>query len=275
MSAGNIVIVLETGVNALPQASVAVQVWVTMPPVQVLGIAEKVESAEVPVIKQLPTTPFEKVNAEAAGSPPQLTVILTGAVIVGIGAGATVIVLLTGANALPQKSVAVQVSVVTPPQAVNTGEKVDNAEVPKIPQAPTALFVKGNVEGAGIAPQATARLPCRGMTGSGAGDTVMVLETAANTLPQASVPFHVSIMVPPHAGGTDEKVEGSELLERPQPPPNPLVKGTIVGTNAAPQAIVAFASGANVGNAGSATVTVLLTGAKTLPQASDAVQVSV
>jgi hypothetical protein len=53
----------------------------------------------------------------AAGSPPQATVISDGAVIVGNVAGLTVIVRVTGARILPHASVAVQVSVMIPPQA--------------------------------------------------------------------------------------------------------------------------------------------------------------
>ena len=56
-AAGLTVIVLETGANALPHASVAVQVSVIVPP-QGPGVADKVEVA-VPLIRQLPVKPFE------------------------------------------------------------------------------------------------------------------------------------------------------------------------------------------------------------------------
>lgn len=49
--------VLDTEARALPQASVAVHVSVTVPP-QAAGVAEKVEALDVPVIKQPPLNPF-------------------------------------------------------------------------------------------------------------------------------------------------------------------------------------------------------------------------
>ena len=64
-----------------------------------------------------------------------------GAVIVGNAAGLTVIVLDTDASALPQESVAVQVSVTVPPQAVGIAEKVERFDVPVIKQLPVPLFV--------------------------------------------------------------------------------------------------------------------------------------
>ena len=49
--------VLVTGVSALPQASVAVQVSVIVPP-HGPGAAEKVDVLEVPVIRQEPESPL-------------------------------------------------------------------------------------------------------------------------------------------------------------------------------------------------------------------------
>ena len=57
-------------------------------------------------------------------------VISAGAVIVGSAAGVTVIVLETGAMALPHASVAVQVSVIVPPQAGGEAENVEAFELP-------------------------------------------------------------------------------------------------------------------------------------------------
>ena len=65
-----------------------------------------------------------------AGTDPQATIMSAGAVIVGSAAGVTVMVRVTGANALPQASVAVQVSVMVPPQAGGIAEKEDISEVP-------------------------------------------------------------------------------------------------------------------------------------------------
>ena len=55
--AGDTVIVLVTGTRALPHASVAVHVSVIVPP-HGPGVAENVEVADVPVIKQEPLSPL-------------------------------------------------------------------------------------------------------------------------------------------------------------------------------------------------------------------------
>jgi hypothetical protein len=68
-------------------------------------------------------------------------VISEGAVIVGRAAGVTVIVLVTGASALPQASVAVQVSVIVPPQAGGVAENVEELEVPLIRHPPRRPLV--------------------------------------------------------------------------------------------------------------------------------------
>ena len=64
------------------------------------------------------------------GTPPQATLILAGAVIVGKLAGLTVIVRDTDTKALLQASVAVHVSVTVPPQALGVDVKVDAFEIP-------------------------------------------------------------------------------------------------------------------------------------------------
>ena len=56
-AAGLTVIVLLTEASALPHASVAVHVSVTVPP-QGPGVAVNVEVLEVPLIKQFPLNPF-------------------------------------------------------------------------------------------------------------------------------------------------------------------------------------------------------------------------
>jgi hypothetical protein len=68
-------------------------------------------------------------------------VIFAGAVIVGNAAGLTVIVLDTGASALPQASVAVHVSVTGPPQGPGVALSVDGLDVPVIKQEPVNPFV--------------------------------------------------------------------------------------------------------------------------------------
>ena len=55
--AGVTVMILVTGVSTLPQASVAVQVSVIVPP-HGPGVVEKVDVLEVPVIRQEPVSPF-------------------------------------------------------------------------------------------------------------------------------------------------------------------------------------------------------------------------
>jgi hypothetical protein len=116
-AAGLTVIVLLTEAIGRPQASFAeVQVSVTVPP-HAGGVAEKVEEFEVPLSSQPPLNPLLEAMVLAAGMAPHATVISAGAVIVGKAAGLTVIVLLTEDTVLPQRSVAVQVSVTVPPHA--------------------------------------------------------------------------------------------------------------------------------------------------------------
>jgi len=61
----------------------------------------KVDAFDVPVIKHPPVSPLLKLMVLAPGIAPQSTVIAGGAIIVGSAAGDTVIVLDTGASALP------------------------------------------------------------------------------------------------------------------------------------------------------------------------------
>jgi hypothetical protein len=75
------------------------------------------------------------------GNDPQATVVSGGAVIVGSAAGLTVIILETGAKALPHASVAVHVSVTVPPHAPGAALNVEGLDVPVIKQPPVPLFV--------------------------------------------------------------------------------------------------------------------------------------
>ena len=86
---------------------------------------------------------------------PQATVIASGAVIVGNGAGSTVIILDTDASALPQASVAVHVSVTGPPHDPVLHENVDGLDVPVIRHPPVSPLVKVLWMPQVIAPQAT------------------------------------------------------------------------------------------------------------------------
>ena len=139
-AAGLTVMVLETGASALPHASVAVQVSVTVPP-QAAGVSVNVEVADVPLISHPPLNPLLKLMVLASGIASQSPVILGGAVMVGNVAGLTVMVLDTGSSALPQASVAVQVSVTVPPHAPGVVVNVEETDVPLIRHPPLAPLV--------------------------------------------------------------------------------------------------------------------------------------
>ena len=61
------------------------------------------------------------------------------------------------------------------------------------------------------------------IVGNAAGDTVIVLDTGASVLPQASVAVHVSVTVPPHAPGVAVNADAFEVPEIVQPPLKPLL----------------------------------------------------
>ena len=149
--------------------------------------------------------------------------ILPGAVIVGNAAGLTVMILVTGTMVLEQASVAVQVSVTVPPQAGGVAEKVEAFDVPEIRHPPLRPLEYDLVEGAGRPPQATVIAEGAVIVGNAAGLTVMVRETEAIVLEQASVAVHVSVTVPPQAGGVAEKVELFDDPEIRQFPLSPLL----------------------------------------------------
>ena len=77
----------------------------------------------------------------------------------------------------------------------------------------------------GKEPNGTVILPGAVMVGKAAGLTIIVLDTGANVLPQASVAVHVSVMVPPQAPAGDcvLKVEVLEVPDIKHPPDNPLL----------------------------------------------------
>ena len=108
-----------------------------------------------------------------------------------------------------------------------------------------------------------------------AGLTVIVLDTEVKVLPQLSVAVQVSVTVPPQEFGVAVKVDIFEVPLSKHSPDNPLVKGKVLGAGTAPQATVISEGAVIVGNADGLTVIVLETGAKSLPQLSVAVQVSV
>jgi hypothetical protein len=208
--AGSTVITLDTDAIGLPQGSVAVHVSVTVPP-HPPGAAVNVEGFELPLIKHAPLPPFVYGNVLAVGIEPHATVIAPGAVIVGNGAGSTVITLVTGASGLPHASVAVHVSVTVPPHGPGVAVNVDEFDVPEIKQAPVPLFVYGKVLAVGIVPHATVMAPGAVIVGKGAGSTVITLDTDASGLPHASVAVHVSVTVPPQAPGVAVKVDAFDV----------------------------------------------------------------
>ncbi|WP_367754287.1 hypothetical protein [Flavobacterium sp. WC2430] len=273
-SAGLIVIVLDTDATVLPQASVAVQVSITAPP-QASGVALNVDGFDVPLIKQPPLNPLLKLIVLADGNAPQATVVLAGAVIVGKSAGLTVIVLDTEATVLPQASVAVQVSVTAPPQASGVALNVDGFDVPLIKQPPLNPLLKLIVLADGNAPQATVMVAGAVIVGKSAGLIVIVLDTDATVLPQASVAVQVSVTAPPQASGVALNVDGFDVPLIKQPPLNPLLKLIVLADGNAPQATVILAGAVIVGMSAGLIVIVLDTDATVLPQASVAVQVSV
>src|SRR6266487_692768 len=129
------VIVLDTDASVLPQTSVAVHVSVTGPH-PLVGIVEKADKFDVPLIKQPPLNPLLKLIVLAAGTAPQATVMSASAVIVGSAAGLTVIVLDTEPIVLKHASVAVHVSVTVPPHAPGVAVNVEVFEVPLIAHPP-------------------------------------------------------------------------------------------------------------------------------------------
>jgi hypothetical protein len=172
-----IVIVLETVAIVLEQASVAVQVCKTVPLQFPLTSVLNVDKLEVPLIRHGPLNPFVYDNRFAVGrSVPQLIVISIGGVIVGSAAGLTVITLETGASVLPQMSVAVQVSMIVPPQAPEgvCALKVELFEVPLIRQPPLKALLKGIILEEGLLPQAIVIGPGAVIVGKAAVSTVMV-----------------------------------------------------------------------------------------------------
>jgi hypothetical protein len=215
--------ILETGVNALVHASVAVHVSVTVPPHGPDGTcALKVELLEVPEMRQPPESPLVKLKVLGAGRPPQTTVIGPGAVIVGSAAGLTVMTRDTGVSALVQASVAVQVSVTVPPHAPGVVVNVDRLEVPLMRQPSVRPLVKLNVLAAGIAPQATVMGSGAVMVGRVAGLMVISLVTGTSSLSQASTAVQVSVTFPPQASGIALNVDPKEVPLRRQLPEEPL-----------------------------------------------------
>jgi glycine cleavage system regulatory protein len=211
----------------------------------------------------------------AAGIAPQATVMFAGAVIVGKAAGLTVIVLVTGTSTLPHASVAVHVSVTVPPHTPGVAVNVELFDVPDMRQPPDKAFEYAIVLAAGNAPQATVMSAGAVIVGKAAGLTVMVLETGASTLPQASVAVQVSVTVPPQPPGVAVNVELFEVPDIRQPPDNAFEYAIVLAAGIAPQATVMSAGAVIVGKAAGLTVIVLDTGARALPHASVAVHVSV
>jgi len=160
---------------------------------------------------------------------------------VGVVNGRTVTLLDTEASTLPQASVAVHVSVTVVPAAGGPGEYVEIFEVPVIRQLPVSPLVNVKVPGAGIALQATIMSAGAVIVGKAAGLTVIVLETDAIALPQASVAVHVSVITPPVQGsGAADNVDRLEVPLIRHPPASPLVNGSVLAAGTAPHATIMF-----------------------------------
>ena len=188
----------------------------------------------------------------------------------------TVIVLDTDATVLPQTSVAaVQVSVTVPHPLTGVAVNVDGLDVPLISQPPLNPLLNEIVLADGTPPQATVIGPGAVIVGNAAGLTVIVLDTDATVLPQASVAVHVSVTVPPHALGVDVNVDGFDVPLIKQPLLNPLLNEIVLAAGTPPHATVMAAGAVIVGNAAGLTVMILDTDASVLPQTSVAVHVSV
>jgi hypothetical protein len=202
-------------------------------------------------------------------------VIAPGGVIVGSVAGLTVMVLLTGASALPHASVAVHVSVTVPPHAPGVAVNVERFDVPlRVHPAPNP-FVYVIVLAAGTPPHATVIGPGEVIVGKTAGLTVITLDTGASALPHASVAVHVSVTVPPQGPGVAVNVEVFEVPLIKHAPVPLLVYGSVLDAGIAPQATVIGPGDVIVGKGAGSTVITLDTGASALPHASVAVHVSV
>jgi hypothetical protein len=148
---------------------------------------------------------------------PHATVVFESGVITGNVAGLTVIVRVTGVKILLHSSVAVQVSVMFPPQAPGRVDNVDAFEVPEIWQLPERPLLNGSVLAAGSPLHATVISDGAVIVGNVAGRTVIVLLTETNGLLHASVAVQVSVAIPPQAPGiinnpgTVHNVEGFEV----------------------------------------------------------------
>jgi glycine cleavage system regulatory protein len=152
---------------------------------------------------------------------------------------------------------------------------VDKFEVPLTKQPPLNPLVNGSVLAAGKPPQVTVISARAVIVGNAAGLTVIVLETEVKARPQLSVAVQVSVTVPPQAPGVAENVDEFEVPLIKQPSPNPLVNEIVLAAGKLPQATVMSPGAVIVGNAAGLIVIILETGAKTRPQLSVAVHVSV
>jgi len=113
------------------------------------------------------------------------------------------------------------------------------------------------------------------IVGNAAGLTVIVLDTEARGLPQASVAVHVSVTGPPHGPGVALSVDGLDVPLMRQVPVNPFVKAIVLAAGNAPHATVLFAGAVIVGNAAGLIVMTCVNVVLTLLQGSFATKVFV
>ena len=113
------------------------------------------------------------------------------------------------------------------------------------------------------------------IVGSDAGLKVIILDTEVIVRPHGSAAaVQVSKTVPPQAPGVVVKVEGFDVPAIKQSPLSPLLKGSVLGTRAVPQATVIAPGAVIVGAAGGFTV-ISCEAEDVFPQRSVAVQVLV
>ena len=86
-------------------------------------------------------------------------------------------------------------------------------------------------------------------TATGAGLTVIILDTGASVLPHASVADHVSVIVPPQGPGAAVCIDVALPLIKHVPLP-PLLYVNTLTAGTAPQATVIFVGVVNVGSNG-------------------------
>jgi hypothetical protein len=235
------------GVNVIEAGFAVGAVLLKVPEPNVID--QDADVAPPPILAPVKVIGFGIVYSQSSSGPPALTV----------GAGPTVICRLTELIVLPHASVAVHVSVTTPPvDGTGNPVNVEVFEVPLIRHPAPKTLLNGKVDVEGNAPQATVISAGADIVGRAPGFTVIILDTGASVLPHASVAVQVSVTVPPQAPGVAVNVELFEVPLIRHPTGNPLLYGNVDVAGIAPHATVIFPGAVIVGNAAGLTEIVLL-----------------